>query len=183
MTFYLETERLILRDLLESDVNGIFELDSDPMVHEYLGKKPIRTKKEAKKVIEFIREQYIQRGIGRFAAIEKSSGDFIGWSGLKFNTGDKEIIGDKRDFHDIGYRLIPRYWNKGYATESSLACLDLGFKNLELNTIVGAAEIGNIASNKVLERIGLQYVEQLHLDGEMINWYQLKKEDYAKKMS
>jgi len=183
MTFYLETERLILRDLLESDVNGIFELDSDPMVHEYLGKKPIRTKKEAKKVIEFIREQYIQRGIGRFAAIEKSSGDFIGWSGLKFNTGDKETIGDKRDFHDIGYRLIPRFWNKGYATESALACLDFGFKNLELNTIVGAAEIGNIASNKVLERIGLQYVEQLHLDGEMINWYQLKKEDYAKKMS
>ncbi|RZV68320.1 MAG: N-acetyltransferase [Flavobacteriaceae bacterium] len=183
MNFYLETERLILRDLLESDVDGIFELDSDPLVHEYLGKKPISTIKEAEEIVGFIRDQYEKRGIGRFAAIEKSSGNFIGWSGLKFNTGDKETIGKKRDFYDIGYRLIPRFWNKGYATESALACLDFGFSNLELNKIVGAAETGNIASNKVLKRIGLKYVEQFLLDDEMINWYELKKEDHGKEMS
>lgn len=183
MNFYLETERLILRDLLESDVDGIFELDSDSLVHEYLGKKPISTIKEAEEVVGFIRDQYEKRGIGRFAAIEKSSGNFIGWSGLKFNTGDKETIGKKRDFYDIGYRLIPRFWNKGYATESALACLDFGFNNLDFNTIVGAAETGNIASNKVLKRIGLQYVEQFSLDGEIINWYELKKENHGKEMS
>ncbi|NND10853.1 MAG: GNAT family N-acetyltransferase, partial [Flavobacteriaceae bacterium] len=119
MNFYLETERLILRDLLESDVDGIFELDSDSLVHEYLGKKPISTIKEAEEIVGFIRDQYEKRGIGRFAAVEKSSGDFIGWSGLKFNTGEKETIGKKRDFYDIGYRLIPRFWNNGYATESA----------------------------------------------------------------
>jgi len=175
MTYYIETERLILRELLETDVDGIFELDSNPEVHKYLGKKPITTKLQAENAIKFIRQQYIERYIGRFAAIEKSSGEFIGWTGLKFNTGDKEALADKRDFYDVGYRFIPRYWGKGYATESSLATLDYGFKELKLNTIYGAAEVGNIASNKVLQKIGLKYIEQFTYEGELINWYKIEK--------
>ncbi|SDR78896.1 Protein N-acetyltransferase, RimJ/RimL family [Formosa sp. Hel1_31_208] len=183
MTFYLETEHLILRDILPTDMDGIFELDSNPKVHQYLGKNPITTKTQAETIINFIIEQYNERGIGRFAAIEKSSGNFIGWSGLKFNTGDKETLGSKRDFYDIGYRLIPKYWGKGYAKESAQAVLDFGFDNLKLDLICGAAEIGNIASNKILQNIGLQYHEQFTYEGELINWYELKNQDYAKTMS
>lgn len=178
MIFYIETERLILRDLLETDVDGIFELDSNPEVHKYLGKKPIHSKEKAMENIQFIKQQYQERGIGRFAAIEKITGDFIGWTGLKFNTGDKETLGNKRDFYDIGYRFIPRYWGKGYATESSIVTLNYGFKELNIDTMCGAAEVGNIASNKVLQKIGLKYVEQFPLDDELINWYELKKEDH-----
>lgn len=183
MSFYLETERLILRDILPKDVDGIFELDSNPKVHQYLGKNPITTKTQAETNVKFIIEQYNERGIGRFAAIEKSSGNFIGWSGLKFNTGDKETLEHKRDFYDIGYRLIPRYWGKGYAKESAQAALIFGFNNLKLDLICGAAEVGNIASNKILQSIGLRYHEQFAHEGELINWYELKHEDYAKTMS
>ena len=95
---YAETERLILREVLDSDLEGFFELDSNPEVHKYLGKKPIKTKEQSREAIQFIRNQYKERGIGRFAAVEKSSGDFIGWTGLKFNIGDKEILGNKRSF-------------------------------------------------------------------------------------
>jgi ribosomal-protein-alanine N-acetyltransferase len=179
MTFYIETERLIMRDLLESDTQGIFELDSNPDVHKYLGKNPIKTLKQAGDSIKFIRKQYEERSIGRFATIEKSSGDFIGWSGIKYNIGDKEELGVKRDFYDIGYRFIPRYWGKGYATESSKAVLDFGFAKLNIETMCGAAEMGNVASNKVLQKIGLKYIEQFIYDNEMINWYQLKKENYG----
>lgn len=174
MRFYIETERLILRDLMETDVDGIFELDSNPEVHRYLGNNPISSMQKAHEIVRSIQLQYSERGIGRFAAIEKYSGDFIGWSGLKYNTGEKETLGDKRDFHDIGYRFIPRYWGKGYATESSLAILQYGFNELDLQTIYGAAEVGNIASNKVLQKIGLEYVEQFPYEGEMINWYKIE---------
>ena len=182
MTFHIETERLILRDIQPNDANGIFELDSNPIVHKYLGNNPIHSLDGAKSIIHFIIEQYHQRGIGRFAAIEKSTGNFIGWSGLKFNTGDKEALGEKRDFYDIGYRLIPKYWGHGYATESALAALEFGFKKLKLPIIYGAAEIGNIASNRVLEKIGLHYTERFPYDDEMVNWYELNKDDYGKKM-
>jgi len=182
MRIFAETERLILREVMDSDLEGFFELDSNPDVHRYLGNKPIKSKTEAQQAIDFIRRQYVERGVGRFAVIERSTGEFMGWSGLKFNTGNKEAIGDKHDFHDVGYRLIPRYWNKGYATESSIAALEFGFNDLKLDSIVGAAETGNLASNTILKKIGLKFMEEFPYEEVMINWYELKNEDYAKAM-
>ena len=183
MKFYIETERLILRDILETDVDDMFELDSNPIVHQYLGNKPIETKMQALDAIHFIRKQYHERGIGRFATIEKASGDFIGWTGLKLNSGENEKLNGKHNFYDIGYRFTPRYWGKGYASESSFATLDYGFENLNIDTMCGAAEIENIASNKVLQKIGLQFINEFPFDGVMVNWYELKKENYEKAMS
>lgn len=183
MQFYLETDRMIMRDVLETDLEGMFELDSNPIVHKYLGKNPIKTKEKAEEIIQFIQQQYKNLGIGRFAVIEKLSGDFIGWSGLKFNTGEKEALNGKTDFYDIGYRLIPRYWGKGYATESSLAAIKFGFKTLNIETMCGAAEIENIASNKVLQKIGLKFINEFKYENTKCNWYELKKKDYAKTMS
>ncbi len=178
MKFYLETERLILRDLLISDLKGMFELDSDSLVHIYLGNKPISTEEEAVKNIEFIRSQYEDRGIGRFAAIEKATGDFIGWSGLKLNTGEKEELNGIQDFIDIGYRFIPRYWGKGYATESSLATLKFGFNSMKYPVICGAADYENIGSNKVLSKIGLHFINEFYFKDIKCNWYELKKDEY-----
>ena len=183
MKIYLETERLILREMLLSDAKGMFELDSNPMVHKYLGNKPVKTIDESKKIIENIRNQYIDQGIGRWAAIEKSSGNFIGWSGLKLNVDEKDELNGRRYFYDIGYRLMPRFWGKGYATESALAILDFGFNELELEIIYGAAEIDNIASNIVLQKIGLHFINEFHFEDGRAYWYELKKEDYGKTMS
>jgi ribosomal-protein-alanine N-acetyltransferase len=178
MQFHIETERLILREVQEKDIDGMFELDSNPNVHQYLGNNPITTKQQAADAVRFIIKQYTERGIGRFATIEKSSGDFIGWSGLKLNVGKKEELNRKQNFYDIGYRFIPRYWNNGYATESSKAVLDFGFKKLNLETICGAAEIENVASNKILKRIGLQFINEFTYENALVNWYELKKENY-----
>jgi RimJ/RimL family protein N-acetyltransferase len=73
MLFYIETERLIMRDLLLSDDDGMFELDSDPEVHRFIGNKPVQTIEESRKVIDIIRQQYEDNGIGRLAVIEKSA--------------------------------------------------------------------------------------------------------------
>ena len=180
MKYYIETERLIIRELRETDIEGIFELDSNTEVHKYLGNNPIKTKEEAINIIQFIRNQYKERGIGRFAVIEKKSGEFIGWSGFKLNKGEKETLNGFDNFIDIGYRFIPKYWKKGYGLESAIACLDFGFKTLNYDIIYGAADIENVGSNKILQRIGLQFVNEFEYEKLNVNWYQLKKENYGK---
>ncbi|WP_241148049.1 GNAT family N-acetyltransferase [Lacinutrix jangbogonensis] len=140
MIFNIETERLLLREIRIEDLDGIFELDSNPNVHKYLGNKPIKTKAEAQKYIESILRQYKVHGIGRFAVIEKVTNQFIGWSRLKFNTGEKESLGPKKDFYDVGFRFIERFWNKGYGRETAMASLDFGVNELKLDVIFGAAE-------------------------------------------
>tara|TARA_R110002096_G_scaffold75045_4_gene177794 strand:- start:3284 stop:3463 length:180 start_codon:yes stop_codon:yes gene_type:complete len=54
MKFYIETERLILRELRPSDLNGMFELDSDPEVHKHLGNKPVKAIEESRKILDNI---------------------------------------------------------------------------------------------------------------------------------
>jgi RimJ/RimL family protein N-acetyltransferase len=180
MQFQLETERLLLRDLSINDLEAMFKLDSNPDVHKYLGNNSITTKAAAEKNIAFIIKQYKENGIGRFAVIEKSSGNFIGWSGLKFNKGKAESLNGFENFIDIGYRLIPKYWQKGYGLESAIACLDYGFKTMNYNIIYGAAQTKNIGSNKILQKIGLQFINEFKEDNEQVNWYQLKKDNYER---
>lgn len=181
MKVQIETERLLLREIRETDVDGIFELDSNPEVHKYLGGRPIKTKDEALRIIQFIQKQYKEHGIGRFACIEKSSGDFIGWSGLKFNTGEKEELNGHRNFIDIGYRFIPRYWRKGYGYESAVACLDFGFNEMNYKKIYGCALKDNIGSNKILSKIGLKFVNEFTFENDKAIWYELTKEEYLSK--
>ena len=181
MTFHLETKRLILRDIRPTDLEAMFRLDSDPIVHRYLGKKPRTTQEESKKDIAYIIDQYHNNGIGRWAAIEKSSGDFMGWSGLKLNND--LTYNDITNFYDVGYRFIPKYWGKGYATESALASLEYGFNTMNLKCINGIAEVDNIASNRVLQKIGLKFINTFNIDTVQAHWYELKKDDYAKTLS
>ena len=173
-TFHVETERLILRNILPTDVDGMFELDSDPDVHKYLGNTPLKSKTQSEEVIEFIIKQYSDFGIGRWAMINKQTNEFMGWSGLKLNT---TTINNHTYFYDIGYRIIKRFWGKGYATESALAALDYGFNRLNLNSIYGITEINNHASHKVLLKIGLKHIENFYDENFKTNlrWYNISK--------
>lgn len=181
MKVYVETDRLILREMLPSDAEGMFELDANPLVHKYLGNKPVKTIEESQKMIAKIRAQYLNQGIGRWAVVEKVSGDFMGWSGLKLNF--EKSMNMRSNFYDIGYRLIPRFWGKGYATESAIAAMDYGFNTLNLKTIVGLADVDNIASNAILKKIGLKYLEDFQYEKVMVSWYELNKLEYGKELS
>jgi len=172
MKIFAETERLILRTLLETDVNGIFELDSDPEVHRYLGNNPITTIEQARDVISFIRKQYMENGIGRWAIIEKETNAFVGWGGFKFVT---EVTNGHQNYYDLGYRLVKRFWGKGYATEAALASIDYAFNELKLSTIYAIADVENLPSRKVLEKCNFQYVETFEYFSAPHCWYELKK--------
>jgi ribosomal-protein-alanine N-acetyltransferase len=171
----IETERLILRGLLPGDAAGIYELDSNPEVHRYLGRKPITTIEEAQAVIAFIRQQYADNGIGRWAMIEKATGGFMGWTGLKLIT---TLTNNHINYLDLGYRMMPRYWGKGYATESAAASVLYAFKQLQAKAVYGMADVDNKASRRVLEKAGLRYVETFDYEGDAHDWLRLMREEW-----
>lgn len=178
MTIHAETPRFILREIEFTDVDGMFELDSNAEVHKYLGNKTIASKEETIKVIEAVRQQYLDYGIGRWAIIDKETNAFVGWSGLKFVT---DTINSHQNYYDLGYRLIPKFWRKGIATETAVASLDYAFNQLNCPEVYGIADSDNAGSNKILQNVGLQFVETFEINAIKHNWYQLLKDDYLKK--
>lgn len=147
MKTFIETERLILREILPTDEAALFELDRDPEVHKYLGKVPASGIEQTRAVIKMIRQHYFDNGIGRWAIIDKSTNDFIGWTGLKLL---REKTNGHIDFYDLGYRIIQKYWGKGIATETALTSLRYGFNNLNEKEIYGMCEKENQGSKNVL---------------------------------
>ncbi|TCD29057.1 N-acetyltransferase [Pedobacter psychrodurus] len=172
MKIFAETARLILRELMPTDAEGMFEMDSDPDVHLYLGNKPVKTIEQSKAEIEFIRKQYIDNDIGRWAVIEKATGNFMGWSGLKLI---KETVNNHSHYYDLGYRFSKRYWGKGFATETAIAARDYGFNELKLNEIIGIADVGNLGSIHVLEKVGLKRINIFDYHGIKHHWMKIEK--------
>jgi [ribosomal protein S5]-alanine N-acetyltransferase len=168
MALFIETDRLILREIVPSDYQGIYELDADYKVHKYLGNNPIQHTAQAKQTIDFIRKQYVENGIGRWAMVEKETNNFIGWAGLKLIT---EEINNQLNYYDLGYRLISKYWGNGYATEAAKASIAFGFNNLNLDEIYGMADLRNINSRRVLEKVGMRYIDTFDYKG--ICWFKL----------
>lgn len=175
MKIFAETERLILREILPTDAEGMFELDSDPDVHKYLGNKTVSSKNESIDVISFIRQQYRDNGVARWAIIDKKTNDFVGWAGLKFVT---DLMNNHINYHDIGYRLIKRYWGQGIATEAAIASLRFAFDTLHLNEVYAVADCENKGSNRILSKIGLKFIETFDLDGVKHNWYKIDQKEY-----
>lgn len=173
----IETERFYIRPLVPTDAAGIFELDSNQNVHAYLGKKPIKTLAEAENIIQFIQQQYLDLGIGRWAIIEKSSGNFVGWTGFKYIV---EPVNHHVNYHDLGYRLIERYWGKGIATETAKACLKYAFEVLKLNTVYGICDVSNIGSTKILQKCGLKLTEAFNYDNVPHYWFQITNLAYQR---
>ena len=171
MNLILETDRLLLREMLLSDAEALFEMDSNPNVHQYLWNKPLTDISEVYLYIKSVREQYIQNNIGRFVVVLKATNELMGWAGLKYNT---EMVNNKIHFYDIGYRLNEKFWDKGYASEASFTWLDYGFNIMKIKVIQAAAHADNIGSNKILEKIGLKMTEQYMEDGVAWNSYEIK---------
>ena len=171
MKNYIETERLLLRELLPSDDVGMFELDSNPEVHRFVGKKPVQHIDESRLMIENIRKQYIDNGVGRWAVILKETNEFIGWSGIKLIN---ESINNYQNFYEIGYRFIQKHWGKGYATEAGLAFVDFAFNEMKVSNLYAYADIGNADSRRILEKLGMRYVNSFEYQAQEEVWYSLR---------
>ena len=158
MQISLETERLTLRRFTDDDADNLFELDNDPEVMRYLtgGRTTARDVIRDETLPRFL--HYYERfdSFGFWAAIEKSSGEFLGW----FEFRPQE--GGSLDEVELGYRLRRSGWSKGYATEGSQALIHKGFTELGVRRVFAETMAVNTASRRVMEKSGMKLVSAFH---------------------
>lgn len=147
----LETERLWMRKFMVEDAEDMYLLNADPDVLRYTGDKAFESVEESYKFIEKY-NPYDTEGFGRWVCVTKDTNEVIGWCGLRMQY-DINMV-------DLGYRFHKRFWGKGYATESGLASIEHGFKDHNLDVIIGRAAHDNIASINVLKKCGMQYWQE-----------------------
>lgn len=173
MHIFTETERLILREMREEDAPGILAMDKDPEVLRYLPSAMIDSIEEALGVVQHIRKQYVDNGIGRWAMVRKEDQAFVGWCGIKLvNDG---TTNGRTNYYDIGYRMLPAYWGMGYGYEAAAACMQYAFQVLQLEELHATVMQGNTASIRIIEKMGMHYVEQYEEDGLPWNWFTKKR--------
>jgi RimJ/RimL family protein N-acetyltransferase len=166
----IETERLILRELVPADAEDMLWLHSNHQVQKYTGENLITTLEDIYGKIKEKTNDYKKHGYGRWATILKNGNQFVGWAGLAYLHEFNEI--------DLGYRFLPEYWGAGIATEASRAILTYGFDKLQLKRIIAIAMKENKASIRVMEKVGMQFDKYAPYEpgGEDFAWYWCNKE-------
>jgi RimJ/RimL family protein N-acetyltransferase len=147
----LETERLILRRWKPSDLEPFAEINADPRVMQYF--PSCLSRQESDEFVERIEDHFLNHGFGLFAAELKSDSKLMGFMGLHVASFQAHFT----PCVEIGWRIGASYWNKGFATEGALAVIGFAFDRLRLDGIVSFTVPENVASRKVMEKIGMTH--------------------------
>ncbi|MBN8827717.1 MAG: GNAT family N-acetyltransferase [Sphingobacteriia bacterium] len=148
---YLETPRLILREWKEQDIEAFVKINQDPKVIKFL--RGALTLEEAKAFIIGANMGILDNGFGLWAAELKETKELIGFIGLNI----PEFKAHFTPCVEIGWRLSSKHWRKGLATEGAKRVLEFAFKDLGIEEIVAFTARNNLASRKVMEKLGMTH--------------------------
>lgn len=145
---WLTTDRLALSRFTPDDLEWFVSLYADEAVTQYLG--GARNREQAAELLHNRVLRYYDEhpGLGIWLTRERASGEAVGFHLLNHIQGETIV--------QVGYALLPSAWGKGYATEMAAAVLRYGFVDLGLPTIAGMTNLPNVASQRVLLKIGLE---------------------------
>ena len=182
----MRTERLTLRNWEDRDRGLFHRINSDDRVMEFFPFR--RDRKQADAFLDVIRSEIADAGYG-FCAVEiAATGECIGFTGIV----EAEISPPfPKDMVEIGWRLAPEFWGKGYVTEAAAAWLDFGFETLTLDEIVSFAVASNTRSTAVMQRLGMRRDPASDFDHPKVppthphlmrhSFYRLSRDQWAKK--
>jgi RimJ/RimL family protein N-acetyltransferase len=153
MNTSIETPRLILRAMQQTDLDDLLRIFTDPRVMTSFGGE-LFTCEQMQRWLYRNLDHQTQYGYGLYSVILKSHGILVGDCGLEVMQVDGTSVAE------LGYDFLSDYWHQGYATEAAIAVRDYAFNVLGLAQLISLIRIGNTASRRVAERVGL------HLDSE-----------------
>lgn len=147
----LRTARLVLRCWRVADREPFAAINSDPRVMEFLGAPLDRVASDA--LADSIEARFAAQGFGFWGLEVPGVSSFIGMTGLnvpRFEAPFQPAV-------EVGWRLDPAYWGRGYATEAASASLDFALGHLGLDEVVAFTAVGNLRSRQVMERLGMTH--------------------------
>jgi RimJ/RimL family protein N-acetyltransferase len=157
-TYLFQSQRLGFRIWNSDDLAPFSRMNQDEEVMRHFPKTLTET--ESQEFINRMDEMYSRLGFCYFAVDEIESGQFIGFMGL----AEKKFTNQEGQFIDIGWRLAPEFWNKGFATEGAKRILAFAKDDLQLTEIISIAPASNNNSIKVMEKIGMHYSRNFKFD-------------------
>ena len=169
----IETARIFLRVYTPEDLDALHAIRNDPDVYQYFPSYYSPPPKE--KVREGIArhtKRWRENNFGEFAVVEKASGKLIGYCGLMYLDNTEEI--------EIYYGFPKKYWGRGFATEAAQAVLKFAFEEVNLAQVVGVTNPKNIASQKVLEKIGLKFQGEITCYQTDCSYFRISREEFEK---
>lgn len=153
----LETERLNLRPITEADFNAYFKVLGNPEVGAWIGKPNGFTAKEARAAIKRVQDYWTKDGFSALGVELKHEKILIGHCGLIFR--------EEHDAFELLYAIDKPYWGNGYVSEAAKVCIQYGFEKLKLPKIVAYTQPHNLASRRIMEKHGFQYIKDFtHAD-------------------
>ncbi len=173
MRIFLENERLIVRQFTPDDVDNLATLNGDPAVMRFLtgGRTIPREVIERETLPRYLGYYERYAGFGYWAAVETSTGAFLGWFGLRPAdpaSQEPHILAapgrDRTGEAELGYRLKQSAWGKGYASEGARALIRKAFAELGVRRIVANTMAVNLGSRQVMEKCGMRLLRTFHQD-------------------
>lgn len=146
----MRTERLVLRPFRDDDLPLYAALNADPRVAEWLGGPLSRAGSDD--IARWANGLWDRHRYGLLAVERQSDGAFLGMCGL-------HRLRDRPDDVEVGWRLAPEHWGRGYATEAARAWLRWGFEELDLPRIISVTDEPNVRSIAVMRRLGFTFLE------------------------
>jgi len=148
----LETERLILRPMLVTDIDALYLIFTDPRVMAAFNHDPF-TLEQMRGWLKRNLDHQNTYGYGLFSVILKRTGELIGDCGLEQM--------EEMDAAELGYDFRSAFWNQGYATEAAMAVRDYAFGVVRLPQLISLIRVGNLASKRVAEKVGMTLAEEI----------------------
>lgn len=150
----LQTERLSLRPLTRADENTLHRISNDPLVRVYLWDDEPVYAEAIRDLVQRSSHTFSDECVGLFGIRLRDSEDLVGFCGF--------VRLERMDELELAYELVPELWGRGLATEAARACVRYAFEEAGLRRVIAGANPPNVASLRVLEKLGMKPVGNIN---------------------
>ncbi len=166
----MKTQRLELQPFKPADQALFLSINQDPFVRKFLWDDEIIDEAMAREIMAKNEELFSDHGYGLWKMVLRDTKEVIGYTGLWFFFDEPQP--------QLIYALLEAHSGQGYATEAGRAIIDYAFGSLGFEYLLAATDSPHTASQRVAERLGMNFVEERVEDDKFTRFYKIKKEQW-----